>query len=265
MNTIQAQFKLHQQLGFMWSGWMGGQWAMTAEILSYIEGRELIVPCGGPGDLAFNALKTRCTSRAVNVDISMLATDYGRHIRDSASLGDSNRLIEIRNLVQQINVEESGVPVPLRYAHLLQGLDRRVDNLQFVCSDALAYFRHDLQPTDAPTFIYLATPTVLPDGVLSKGRKHFFELYDPEVKSRLEFDWAEPASELNYLDALICEIRRKIKNARIGFGVGEGDTPLADYLDFFQAEGKAHIAMEKGFQGDGYSFTDWLIICDLSE
>ncbi len=261
---IGSQMMLNIRMGLVWSGWMGGQWAFTQELLPYMEGRILTVLCGGPGDLCINALLTGAACGAINVDASERAVLYGRALVDSMMTQehmDVRRAANVAGLIERINNNEPGVPRELVSPYLPP--KRLHKNVNFHQEDALSYINalRGVKHTPGSTFWYLATPTVLPDGVLSNGRKHFYQLYDDTIN--IGVNWNDSDSEGQYIKNMIEAISLIDPAARIGFGVGEGDTSIDEYLDMFRPYGKASVVLEKTFRGDGYKFTDWIIMCDL--
>lgn len=258
---VDDKFYKYIATGNIWTGWLGGQWALSDAIFDQLRpDRGLVVLCGGPGDLAFNACYQNKTKFAINVDSSYDAIAYG--------LSLSSRFTPRCNYPKEVeganrNFADASFFVPKVLVRPRLGtlgvffrISRTTEHVYHIWDDALAFVQStlaDLPPVD----VYIASPTILNCG----GKALlFYSIYDFIFSTkRIGFSqWV--TNEYEYLSILIQIIKRMQPEAKIIFGVGEGRTPVSDYL-YLLCDGQL-VHEERFLLSSGYTFTDWLLVYD---
>lgn len=258
---VEDRFNEYIAHGHLWAGWLGSQWAITDTILAQLRPyKGLVVLCGGPGDLAFNAYFHGKAKFAINVDSSYDAIAYGLWLNGSYTAPVRNypeeveainkRYKEIAELIPQILVKPR-----LAAVDLFSITNRRRDNVYHIWDDAFAFVKSTLA-TLPPVDIYIASPTIL--DYYGAGIS-FYSMYDLAFSTRrIGFsEWV--TNECSYLVALVRAIKEAQPAARIIFGVGEGKTSISEYTDIVQGE---VIHEERFITETGYHFDDWIILFD---
>lgn len=249
---VEDRFRSHLEDGYIWSGWMGGQWAMTHVILSYLKpAKGLVVLCGGPGDLAYNACFQGKARFAINIDSSYTAIEY------ALSLGSGHKpIINYEEEITKANRKHEVVPEELVEPYLHELSDYARVQVCHVWDDAL-HFANGMLDELSPVDIYIASPTVFDVGGILFT---FYSIYDKELSEskRIGFNqWINKSKEVQYLKALINTIKRVQPAARILFGVGEGRMLASEYMAILGGK----IVYEQEFiTNAGYQFTDWLLL-----
>ena len=222
--TVRKQVERIRSEGWVWDGWMGGQWAVVDLFPKYAKGKTAVVLCSGAGATALNLV--RCGFEVV------WAVDF---LPEVCLLWQGK---EPRFLVEEpwwvsVNEEEEKVPRELVRPVVPEWVEEAVRRVIFICADAL----DALEFLPEVDFVYLNWPAVFEEGFFSSKpwARKWFELYADRKVTAL----SERMS--------LWEVVSHIPARRVMFGWGSCELPDPG-RDF---QGKSYVvrASKTGIQG----------------